>query len=158
MYVAPIDDNAGVDYTGFSRVLCQGCWQFVPQFMARSYISVTVVGKDLRKDAEAWRGFPSKAQPQRQLKRAWATRSEDLVSLVRWLAERGARQISAIAGEVGFVIQVKDLADQRRTPALSKHERPAQAQIQRMRIVAKRKVAGSASRGMGRPWESFVPA
>src|SRR5260370_37560666 len=74
------------------------------------------------------------------LERARPARSEYVRGPAGGLSERTAREISAMAGEVRFVVQVEHLTDQRQTPALAKHERPAQAQIQRVEIVTDRQI------------------
>ena len=84
------------------------------------------------------RGLRSKRDSHGHLKRARAARSEDLGGPAGGLAERCAGQIAAIAGEVRIVVQVEHLANERQAPALAKHERPAQAQIQRVEIVVQR--------------------
>jgi hypothetical protein len=72
----------------------------------------------------------SEAESDCQLERARAARAEQLSEAGGRLAERGAREIAPIAGEIGGVVQVEHLADQRQTPALAKHECPAHAHIE----------------------------
>ena len=78
----------------------------------------------------------SETDSQGQLKCARTARSEHLRRPAGGLTKRSARQISAVAREIRFVVQVEYLADQRQTPALLKHERPAQPQIERMKVVS----------------------
>ena len=49
------------------------------------------------------------------------------------LSKRGTRQVGAVAGKIGCVIQVENFADQGQPPALTKHKRTAQAQIERLK-------------------------
>ena len=55
----------------------------------------------------------SEAHSHSQLKRARPARSEDLRGPAGGLPKGGARQITAVAGKVRFVVEVEHLADER---------------------------------------------
>ena len=80
----------------------------------------------------------SETDSQGQLKCARTARAEHLRRAAGGLAKTGARQISTVAREIRLVVQIEYLADQRHTPALLKLERPAQPQIERMKVVSGR--------------------
>jgi hypothetical protein len=87
-------------------------------------------------ELSAFGRFWLEIDPCTQLKRPRAARAEHLGHPGSRLPERGAGEIAAVPREVRGVVQVEHLADQGQAPALSKHERPVQAQIERLKIVA----------------------
>src|SRR4051794_25884058 len=84
--------------------------------------------------------YPSESirEPQHQLKRARTTGTEDLGGPGRGLSEAAAGEISAITGEVRFVVQVERLADNRQVPAPVIDHRVSQAKVHRVIALAKR--------------------
>src|SRR6202011_4068786 len=59
-----------------------------------------------------WPASSSKTYSHSQLECARATRTEQLREARRRLAERGARKIGAIAGEIRSIVEVEHFADQ----------------------------------------------
>ena len=65
---------------------------------------------------------PSKAYPQRDLKRSRATRSEYLRTPAGGLPKGGAGQVSAVARKVRLVVQIEHLAKQSYSAELANQE------------------------------------